>query len=159
MSNNKWNTIVNNLIEQELTISTMESCTGGGIANEITKIPGASEIIKESFITYCNEAKIKQGVPSVLIEQYTVYSPEVAIAMAKTVKEQTGSDIGIGVTGLLGRKDPANQVEKLNIAWYSIIDENNDIIINEINVPDVERKEQKDFIIDAIATSLLEKEN
>ena len=157
MSNDKWNKIVNNLIKQELTISTMESCTGGGIANEITNIPGASSVIKEAFVTYCNESKIKQGVPSILIEQFTVYSPEVAIAMAKTVKEHTESDIGIGVTGLLGRKDPKNPIDKLNIAWYSIIDENNNVIIEEINVPDIDRKEQKEFIIDAIATSLLEK--
>ena len=106
-----WKQIVNNLIEKEQTISTMESCTGGGIANAITNISGASAVLKESFITYCNEAKIKQGVPEVLIEQYTVYSPEIAVAMAKAAKEQTCSNIGIGVTGQLGRIDPANPVE------------------------------------------------
>ena len=153
---NNWNIIVNKLIEKELTISTMESCTGGGIANAITNISGASSIIKESFITYCNEAKIKHGVPEILIQQYTVYSPEVAIAMAKAAKEQTGSDIGIGVTGQLGRIDPLNPVDKLNTVWYSIINEENQVTVEEIHVPDTERKEQKEFIIQKIATSLLE---
>lgn len=157
MSN--WKTIVNRLIEEELTISTMESCTGGGIANEITNISGASAVLKESFVTYCNEAKIKHGVPSIIIEQFTVYSPEVAIAMAKAVKEQTDSDIGIGVTGQLGRIDPANPVDKLNTVWYSIIDEENNIIIKEIHVPDLERKEQKSYIINEISNSLINIKN
>lgn len=160
MANNgdNWSIIVKQLIDKNLTISTMESCTGGGIANAITNISGASAIIKESFVTYCNEAKVKHGVPAVLIEQYTVYSPEVAIAMAKAAKEQTGSDIGIGVTGQLGRIDPANPVDKLNTVWYSIIDEDNNIIVNEIMVPDLERKEQKDFILLEISKSLINKD-
>lgn len=160
MANNgdNWSIIVKQLIDKNLTISTMESCTGGGIANAITNISGASAIIKESFVTYCNEAKVKHGVPAVLIEQYTVYSPEVAIAMAKAAKEQTGSDIGIGVTGQLGRIDPANPVDKLNTVWYSIIDEDNNIIVNEIMVPDLERKEQKDFILLEISKRLINKD-
>ena len=160
MANNgdNWSIIVKQLIDKNLTISTMESCTGGGIANAITNISGASAIIKESFVTYCNEAKVKHGVPAVLIEQYTVYSPEVAIAMAKAAKEQTGSDIGIGVTGQLGRIDPTNPVDKLNTVWYSIIDEDNNIIVNEIMVPDLERKEQKDFILLEISKSLINKD-
>ena len=153
---NNWNIIVNKLIEKELTISTMESCTGGGIANAITNISGASSVLRESFITYCNEAKVKQGVPKILIEQYTVYSPEVAIAMAKAAKEQTNSDIGIGVTGQLGRIDPANPVGKLNTIWYAIIDEENQVKVEELKVPDNERKEQKEYIIQKVANSLLE---
>ena len=153
-----WYKIVNQLIEKELTISTMESCTGGGIANAITNISGASSVIKESFVTYCNEAKIKHGVPGILIEQYTVYSPEVAVAMAKAAKEQTGSNIGIGVTGQLGRIDPANPVDKLNKVWFSIIDEENNVIVKEIEVPDLERKEQKDFIILEVSKSLINKD-
>ncbi len=103
MDSNKniWEKIVKILIQNNLTISTMESCTGGGIANEITNISGASSILKESFVTYCNEAKIKQGVPKSTIEKYTVYSSETAIQMAKAVKKQANSDIGIGVTGQL----------------------------------------------------------
>ena len=111
---NLWSEIVNKLIENNLTIATMESCTGGGIANEITSISGASAVIKESYVTYCNEAKIKQGVPAETIEKYTVYSQETAVDMAKAVKKQAGSNISVGITGQLGRIDPSNPVEKLN---------------------------------------------
>lgn len=95
---NYWSKIVNKLNEFNLSIATMESCTGGGIANEITNISGASSVLKESYVTYCNEAKIKQGVPAEVIAKYTVYSPETAIEMAKAVKEKAKSDIGVGVT-------------------------------------------------------------
>ncbi len=157
--NDNWKKIVNDLKEKEITISTMESCTGGGIANEITNISGASEVFKEGFVTYSNEAKIKHGVPEVLIEQYTVYSPEVAVGMAKAAKEQAGADIGIGVTGQLGRIDPANPVDKLNTVWYSIIDEDNNVIVKEIHVFDGERREQKEYIIEKIASSLINIKN
>ena len=56
------------------TISTMESCTGGAVANEITNIPGASEVLKFSAVTYSNEYKIKMGVSEEIINKYSVYS-------------------------------------------------------------------------------------
>ena len=62
--------IVNKLIEKNKTISTMESCTGGGLANEITSIEGASSILKYSAVTYSNEFKIKMGVKKEVIDKY-----------------------------------------------------------------------------------------
>lgn len=153
---NIWIQILNKLIKQKLTIATMESCTGGGIANEITNISGASAVLKESYITYCNEAKIKQGVSKYVIEKYTVYSPETAIEMAKAAKEQANSDIAIGVTGQLGRIDPNNPVEKLNCVWYSIINKDNEVVVKQIDVPDTERKKQKNIVIHKVGTTLLE---
>ena len=154
--NNFWNKIVSKLNERKLTIATMESCTGGGVANEITNISGASSVLKESYVTYCNDAKIKHGVPEKVIEKYTVYSSETATEMAKAIKKETGCDIGVGVTGQLGRIDPNNPVDKLNCVWYAIIDRNNSIVIKEINVPDDERKVQKEVVISKIAKTLLE---
>lgn len=152
---NYWLDIVNILNEKGLTISTMESCTGGGIAYEITNISGASEILKECYVTYCNEAKIKQGVPAEVIDKYTVYSPETAIEMARAVKKQAKSNIGIGVTGQLGRIDPNNPVDKLNCVWYAIINQQDEFIVKKISVPDDERRIQKKFVIADIATTLL----
>ena len=54
--------IIELLTKRNETISTMESCVGGGIANAITNIEGASEVFKFSAITYANEFKIKMGV-------------------------------------------------------------------------------------------------
>lgn len=153
---NKWTEIVKKLNQQKMTIATMESCTGGGIANEITSISGASSVLMESYVTYCNEAKIKQGVSTDVIDKYTVYSPETAIEMAKAVKRKAKSDIAIGVTGQLGRIDPSNPVDKLNYVWFAVADKNDKIVVKEVHVPETERKSQKQVVIDAIATALLD---
>ena len=89
---NIWAEVVKALKERNLTIATMESCTGGGIANEITCISGASDVLHESYVTYCNEAKIKLGVPAEVIEKYTVYSRETAMAMANAVAKLANAD-------------------------------------------------------------------
>lgn len=153
---NYWAEIVCKLNEKKLTIATMESCTGGGIASEITNISGASSVLKESYVTYCNEAKIKQGVPAEVIAKYSVYSSETAIEMAKAVKKQASSNIAVGVTGQLGRIDPNNPIEKLNCVWYAVINQNDKIVVTQINVPNTERKSQKEFVIKAVAATLLE---
>ena len=70
------------LIEKNLTITTMESATSGQIASLITDTEGSSAILKGAFITYCNEAKIQQGVPAEILDKFTVYSRETAEAMA-----------------------------------------------------------------------------
>ena len=56
--------IIKKLTKLDKTISTMESCTGGGLANAITNIEGASEVFKYGAVTYSNEFKIKMGVSS-----------------------------------------------------------------------------------------------
>ncbi len=96
------------LIERQLTITTMESATSGQIASLITDTEGASAILKGAFITYSNEAKIREGVPADIIEKYTVYSEETAAAMAVACRNAYQADIGIGVTGTMGNIDPAN---------------------------------------------------
>lgn len=96
------------LIQKELTITTMESATSGQIASLITDTKGSSAVLKGAFVTYCNEAKIMQGVPVDVLEKYTVYSLETAAAMAKACRQAYGADIGIGVTGTMGNTDPAN---------------------------------------------------
>ena len=85
--------VVNALITKNKTISTMESCTGGLLASEITNIPDSSKILKFSAVTYSNEFKIKMGVNSNTIAKYTVYSIEVAKEMSKAISNFTNSDL------------------------------------------------------------------
>lgn len=70
--------IVEFLIENNKTIATMESCTGGLLAEQITSIEGASKVLKYSAITYSNEFKIKMGVDKNIIDKYSAYSEETA---------------------------------------------------------------------------------
>ena len=64
--------VVELLNKNNKTISTMESCTGGGVANAITNIEGSSSIFMFGAVTYSNEYKIKMGVDQNIIEKYSV---------------------------------------------------------------------------------------
>ena len=114
--------VVKLLIKLNKTVSTMESCTGGCLANEITNVPGASDIFKFGAVTYANEFKIKMGVDSRIIDKYSVYSMETAVDMAKKITSFTLSDYGIGVTGKLKRKDKNNLYSSDNLVFISIYD-------------------------------------
>ena len=101
------------LIRRGLTISTMESATAGQIASLITDTEGSSAVLKGAFITYSNEAKIRQGVSREVIETYSVYSKETAAAMAESCRSVYQADIGIGLTGTMGNVDPANEEDSI----------------------------------------------
>jgi len=95
--------LVERLKELNLTIATAESCTGGLLAAAITSVSGASEVISESIVTYSNCAKTKYlNVSKNLLLEFTEYSGECAIEMAKGIKDQAKTDIGISTTGIAG---------------------------------------------------------
>lgn len=85
-----------------LTLSTMESITGGLLAHTITQAPGSSTYFKGGIIAYTNDLKIASGVPEDIIAAYGAVSQDTASAMAKAVAIRTGSDLGIGITGVAG---------------------------------------------------------
>jgi nicotinamide-nucleotide amidase len=85
------------------TIALAESCTGGLVAERITRAPGASEYFVGSIVSYSGQAKTELlGVPKELIEKWGEVSGEVAEAMARGVKQRTGATIGVSVTGIAG---------------------------------------------------------
>lgn len=142
----KLEVLVKKLAKDKKTIATMESCTGGGLASEITNISGASEVLKKSYVTYCNEAKIELGVPKEVIEKYTVYSAETAIEMATAVRKKAQANIGIGITGQLGRIDPQNPSGEVGNVWYAINNEG-EIVVHKLKVEDMPRREQKAVVV------------
>lgn len=86
-----------------MTLAVAESCTGGLLASRITDVPGSSAYFLEGVVTYSNEAKNKiLGVPlDVLIANGAVSAPVVE-AMASGVRGLSGSDIGVGISGIAG---------------------------------------------------------
>ncbi|CAN5412050.1 competence/damage-inducible protein A [soil metagenome] len=95
--------VVRRLIALGQTLATAESCTGGLLASRITNVPGASEIFLEGFVTYANESKIRNlNVPAKLIEEYGAVSEQVARAMAEGVMVRSGTNFGVGITGIAG---------------------------------------------------------
>ena len=85
------------------TLSTAESCTGGGIGAALTAVPGSSAIYKGGVISYTNDVKQEiLGVPEEWIEKYGAVSPWVAMEMASGVRGLLHTDVAVSVTGLAG---------------------------------------------------------
>lgn len=144
--------IVEKLTKKNQTISFMESCTGGFLANEITNISGASKVLKVSIVTYSTEYKEKFGVDKNVINTYTVYSTYTAKEMANQVCDFAKSDIGIGVTGELGNTD--NPVNKVYYAIY--IRCMNCYITKELVIEKNERSKMKKDVATEVLANLLE---
>lgn len=148
--------LVEKLIEDKKTISTMESCTGGGVANAITNVEGASAVLQYSAVTYSNEYKIKMGVSSAIIDEFSVYSMETAHEMSENISEFAASDYGVGITGKLNRVDINNPYGKDNVVFISIYDrENKEHFDLNVKATLGSRKENKDLVINEVKKAML----
>jgi nicotinamide-nucleotide amidase len=88
---------------KQFTIATAESCTGGLVAERLTRVPGSSDYFIGSVVSYSGEAKVRLlDVAEELIEQQGAVSGEVAEAMARGVKARMNSTIAVSVTGTTG---------------------------------------------------------
>ena len=86
-----------------MTITVAESCTGGHLANNLTKLTNASKYLQIGLITYSNNAKIKiLKVNKKIIEKYGAVSPETCGAMVKNLAKISKSKINISITGIAG---------------------------------------------------------
>lgn len=95
--------LVKILIENNLTITTAESCTGGLISSKIVDVPNASKVFNMGFVTYSNESKeMLLGVSHETILKYGVVSEEVAKEMVIGACNKSGADVGIAVSGIAG---------------------------------------------------------
>ena len=149
--------LVNQFIDKNITIASMESCTGGGFANSITNIEGASDILKFSAVTYSNEYKIRMGVPEEIIDKYSVYSFEVSDSMALNISNFSHSDLGVGITGKLNRVDKNNPFGEDNVVFISIFDKREDKYYREkIEAVCESRSKNKDLVIAKICEMIRE---
>ncbi|CDD48659.1 competence/damage-inducible domain protein CinA [Firmicutes bacterium CAG:534] len=95
--------LVKLLLEKDLQITCAESCTGGMIASLLVNVPGVSEILMESYVTYSNEAKHRLlGVEQEALSEYGAVSQQVAFQMAEGAARAAGADAAIAVTGIAG---------------------------------------------------------
>lgn len=146
--------VVKKLIKKGITITTMESCSGGFLISTITDVEGASNITEGGFVTYSNNQKIAMGVPKEIIEVYGVYSPETALKMAETCKVKMNAQIGIGVTGTLSNLDVNNKDSVQGEVYFCIKYSDKAEVSRKIAVPIETRHKQKEFIIDRIFEEL-----
>lgn len=150
----KYKMLTETLIKRGVSVTTMESCTGGVIAALITDAEGASAIFKGAYITYSNEAKCMCGVPESIIEEYGVYSEETAKAMAAVCRKAFGADIGIGVTGTFADPDPANPGSTLGEVFYAICFKDSCSVFKMQTESAADRHEARMMVADRVADAI-----
>lgn len=103
--------VVDLLLANELTVTCAESCTGGLLAARIINVPGTSEVIKSSYVTYSNKAKRKiLGVKKSTLDKHTAVSKQVAEEMALGLTRITKADVTVGITGYAGPDAGEDQI-------------------------------------------------
>ncbi|GAB3885590.1 competence/damage-inducible protein A [Spirosoma agri] len=91
------------LTEKNLTLGIAESCTGGFVSSQITKIPGSSAYFWGSIVSYSNAVKVNQlGVQASMLEQFGAVSEETVRQMAEGVRTALGTNVGIATSGIAG---------------------------------------------------------
>jgi len=91
------------LTERGETVAFAESCTGGLIAERVTEVPGSSRYFMEGAVTYSNDAKVRTlGVRRETLEEFGAVSSQTAEEMAAGMRDRTGTDYAISVTGIAG---------------------------------------------------------
>jgi nicotinamide-nucleotide amidase len=108
------------LLTQKAQVTTAESCTGGGIAEAITRIPGSSAWFEAGFVTYSDRQKTHLlGVPEPLFARVGAVSQDVVEAMLRGAQAQTGARFAAAVSGVAGPAGGSDQkpVGTVWIAW------------------------------------------
>ncbi len=91
------------LKQKKWMMATAESCTGGGVAQAVTEIPGSSEWFDCGFVTYSNAAKTELlAIPEALIAQHGAVSEEIAAAMSEAAVSNSNADVAVSTTGIAG---------------------------------------------------------
>jgi nicotinamide-nucleotide amidase len=91
------------LVMRQKTVAVAESCSGGLLAERLTRHSGSSTYFLGGAICYSNALKTSLvGVPTTLIEEHGAVSQPVAQAMAEGIRARTGASLGVGITGIAG---------------------------------------------------------
>ncbi len=95
--------IVKMLKDAGMTVTTVESCTGGLLCGALVDVAGVSDVLKQAYVTYADEAKhALAGVSKETLEKYTAVSEETAREMAEGGAKTAGADACLSVTGIAG---------------------------------------------------------
>lgn len=121
------------LVQNNKTLATAESCTGGFIAKRLTDVAGSSRGYIGGAVTYSNESKhLLLGVDSELIAEKGAVSAETAKEMAKGIRQKLGANIGVSVTGVAGPGSDEKGTE-VGTVYIALADEN-DVYCKEFHL-------------------------
>ena len=104
------NTVVELLKEAHMTVTTVESCTGGLLSSTLVDVPGVSEVLNQAYVTYASEAKeALVGVRKETLEAYGAVSEQTAREMAEGGAAAAGAQAALSVTGIAGPEGGTTQ--------------------------------------------------
>ncbi len=99
----KIQTLSQLLVDQSLTLSVAESCTGGNLSALFTSVSGSSTYFDRGYITYSNQAKIDMlNVDAKVLDQFGAVSEQTAAQMVDGVIQNSHSDVAVSITGIAG---------------------------------------------------------
>jgi nicotinamide-nucleotide amidase len=134
------------LIDQKISISCAESCTGGLFAQTLTKVAGISAVFDRGFVTYSNKAKMEElGVKSETLEKFGAVSEETAVEMAEGVRMVTGSRLSVSVTGIAG-PDGGTEEKPVGLVYIcAILDDRK--VSKEFRIRNTSRKWNRNYTL------------
>lgn len=120
------------LKSQKMSLSTAESCTGGGIAALVTSVPGSSEYFKGGIVAYSNEAKMSLlHVSSDTLQKYGAVSRETVIEMAKGAMKTLKTDCAIATSGIAGPGGGSPE-KPVGTVWIAVAYKNEIITVKQV---------------------------
>ena len=126
-------------LQKNITITAIESCTGGLISSAITEIPGSSKVFNKGLITYSNKSKVSLlGISESTISKYGAVSQEVITEMAVNPisKFKQKNQISIATSGVAGPGQSENK--PVGLIWLASYKDNN-LLIKELNLGNLNR--------------------
>jgi nicotinamide-nucleotide amidase len=141
------------MVKKNQTLSTVESCTGGGIAATCTDIAGSSEWFLGGVVTYSNEMKIKLGVSEEKIRAFGAVSKDVVEQMAKSGLEFCSSDWSVAVSGIAGPSGGSAE-KPVGTVWMAWVNES--VSISEKRVFKGNRSQVRDQTIEHVLLKLVD---
>ncbi|GIR89246.1 MAG: putative competence-damage inducible protein [Candidatus Neomarinimicrobiota bacterium] len=116
--------VVNKALENDISLSIAESCTGGLIGHRITQISGSSKIFKGSVVVYSNSSKVNLlGVGENCITKYGAVSEETAKEMAEKVRKMFSTKLGLSITGIAG-PDGGSKEKPIGLTYIGVSTKN-----------------------------------
>lgn len=112
--------VVAALHEAEQDLAVAESCTGGLLCGCLVDVPGASRVLREGAVTYCNEAKrTRLGVSAEILEAHGAVSEATAQAMASGIRATSGATWGLSITGIAG-PEGGTPAKPVGTVWLAL---------------------------------------
>lgn len=144
------------LLDQlNLSISCAESCTGGGLAYAITSVAGSSGWFKQSYVTYCNEAKTQMlNVPAQTLKEDGAVSKATVECMVKGCAQAASADVAVSISGIAGPGGGSTE-KPVGLVWFGFFVNGN--IVTQHVIFDGDRSSIRSQAIDFALDKIIEK--